>query len=163
METTLEDWDNAYKNLLRWKVVLVKKFIPAMVEKKYGRILFIESASIKQPMENLVLSTSLRLAVIGFAKTLSEEIAASGVTLNILAPGAHNTEAIKRIHLKKSEQTGIPIEQIREEGGKEIPVGFLGNAENFGSLGSWLLSPHSAFITGQTISVDGGTIKGIFG
>lgn len=163
LETTLQDWDTAYKSLLRWKVELTQTFIPQMIQAKYGRIVFIESSSVKQPMENLVLSTSLRLAVVGFAKTFSQEIAKSGVTLNILAPGAHDSPAINRIHQKKSEQTGIAVDIIRKEGIQQIPVGILGNTNDFASLAIWLLSPVSGYITGQTISVDGGSLKTIFG
>ena len=97
------------------------------------------------------------------AKTLSQEIAGSGVTLNIIAPGSHDTAAINRIYQKKSEQTGTPVEQVREAAIKAIPVGALGTAEDFASLATWLLSPHSRYITGQTFSVDGGMVKGIFG
>ncbi|MDE3145155.1 MAG: SDR family oxidoreductase [Bacteroidota bacterium] len=163
LETTIVDWDDAYKNILRWKVALTKAFAPMMMQNKYGRILFLESSSVKQPIENLVLSNSLRLAVIGFAKTFSQEISKSGVTLNIIAPGAHDTSAITRLHVKKSEQTGMPLEQVRKEGIAQMPTGALGNAADFASLAVWLLSPVSKFITGQTITVDGGTIKSIFG
>ena len=163
LETTLSDWDDAYKNILRWKVALTQAFVPKMMNKKYGRILFLESSSVKQPIENLVLSNSLRLAVIGFAKTFSQEISKSGVTLNIIAPGAHDTPAITRLHVKKSEQTGFPLEQVRKEGIEQMPTGALGDAKDFASLAVWLLSPISKFITGQTITVDGGTVKSIFG
>jgi 3-oxoacyl-[acyl-carrier protein] reductase len=163
LETTLEDWDAAYKNLLRWKVELTQTVVPKMIKARYGRIVFVESASVKQPMENLVLSTSLRLAVVGFAKTFSQEIAKTGVTLNVLAPGAHDSPAIRRIHVKRSEQTGIPIEEIRKQGIESIPVGALGDPADFASLAVWLLSPVSGYITGQTISVDGGALHTIFG
>ena len=163
LETTLADWDDAYKNVLRWKVAITKAFAPLMMQNNYGRILVLESSSVKQPIENLVLSNSLRLAVIGFAKTFSQEISKSGVTLNIIAPGAHDTPAITRLHVKKSEQTGMPLEQVRKEGISQMPTGALGNANDFASLAVWLLSPVSKFITGQTITVDGGTIKSIFG
>jgi 3-oxoacyl-[acyl-carrier protein] reductase len=134
-----------------------------MVKNKYGRILFIESATVKQPLENLVLSNSLRAAVVGMVKTLSQEIASTGVTLNVMAPGSHNTPAIDRIYKKKSEQTGLPFEQVRATAIQQIPVGFLGEAADFASLAAWLLSPYSRFITGQTISVDGGAVRGIMG
>jgi 3-oxoacyl-[acyl-carrier protein] reductase len=163
LETTLNDWDEAYKNILRWKVDITQTFIPAMMKEKYGRIVFIESSSVKQPLENLVLSNSLRLSVVGFAKTLSQEIAKSGVTLNIMAPGSHNTNAIERIYKKKSEQTGMDINEVRSKAIEQIPVGFLGEADDFASLAAWLLSPLSRYITGQTISVDGGMVKSIFG
>jgi 3-oxoacyl-[acyl-carrier protein] reductase len=101
--------------------------------------------------------------VVGMVKTLSQEVALSGVTLNVLAPGSHNTPAIDRIYKKKSEQSGIPFDQVKANAIQQIPVGFLGEAAHFASLAIWLLSPHSNFITGQTITVDGGAVKGIMG
>jgi 3-oxoacyl-[acyl-carrier protein] reductase len=163
METTAEDWDLAYHSLLRWKVLFTQLFLPALMKNRYGRILFIESATVKQPLENLVLSNSLRAAVVGMVKTLSQEVASSGVTLNILGPGSHNTPAIDRIYRKKSDQTGIPFDQVKSTAIEQIPVGFLGEASDFASLATWLLSPYSRFITGQTITVDGGAVKGIMG
>ncbi|HTL10692.1 MAG TPA: SDR family oxidoreductase [Chitinophagaceae bacterium] len=163
METTLEDWDNAYNTLLRWKVSLTKALLPLLQQQQYGRVLYIESSSVKQPLENLVLSNSLRLAVVGFVKTLSQEIAASGVTLNIMAPGSHDTPAIQRVYNKKAEQAGISPAAAREKGIQQIPVGRLGKADDFASLAAWLLSPAAGYITGQTITVDGGTVKSIFG
>lgn len=163
METSLEDWDNAYNSLLRWKVNLTKALLPLMQEKQYGRILYIESSSVKQPLENLVLSNSLRLAVVGFVKTLSQEIASTGITLNIMAPGSHDTPAIQRVYNKKAEQAGISAQEARSRGIQQIPVGRLGNAADFASLACWLLSPGAGYITGQTITVDGGTVKSIFG
>lgn len=159
LETTLEDWDNAYQTILRWKVSLTQTFVPAMMERGYGRILYIESASVKQPLENLVLSNSLRVAVVGMVKTLSQEIAKSGVTLNVLGPGSHNTPAIDRIYHKKSEQTGLPFDEVREKAIAQIPVGALGEASDFASLALWLLSPMSRYVTGETITVDGGSVK----
>lgn len=163
LETTMEDWDAAYNNILRWKVALTKALIPLMQAHNYGRCLFVESYSVKQPVENLVLSNSLRLAVVGMVKTLSIEVAAQSITLNILAPGSHNTPAINRIYKKKSEQTGIDEATVKAAAISQIPVQFLGEAEDFASMAVWLLSKHSRYITGQTISVDGGAVKGTMG
>lgn len=159
LETTLNDWDDAYAKILRWKVEITQTFVPAMINAGYGRIVFIESSSVKQPIENLVLSTSLRLAVVGFVKTLSQEIAKSGVTLNILGPGSHNTPAIDRLYHKKSEQTGLPFDEVKKAGIQQIPVGRLGEAEDFASLAVWLLSKQSGFVTGQTMMIDGGAVR----
>jgi 3-oxoacyl-[acyl-carrier protein] reductase len=163
LETTMEDWDMAYHTVLRWKVNLVKQILPAMLEMTYGRILFVESAAVKEPIENLVLSNSIRLAAIGFMKTLSQEVAASGITVNALAPGSHNTPAIERLVKKKMEQTGMPEEEARKQYVQATKVGFLGSAEDFASLACWLLSPGSRYVTGQTISVAGGALKGTMG
>ncbi|MBK8054419.1 MAG: SDR family oxidoreductase [Saprospiraceae bacterium] len=160
INTEITDWDNAYEKLLRWKVKLTQELLEKFKEQHYGRILYIESAAVKQPIENLILSNSLRMAVVGFVKTLSQEVAHQGITLNILAPGYHATPAMERLFANKSMLLGISPEDARKEFEKETKVGFLGDPENFASLAVWLLSPHSRFITGQTISVDGGLIKG---
>jgi len=163
LETTLADWDHAYQLLLRWKVAITQAFVPTMVANGYGRLVFVESVSVKQPIENLVLSTSLRLGVVGMVKTLSQEIAKSGVTLNVLAPGSHDTPAVDRLYHKKSEQTGMPFNMVKEAAINNIPVGSLGDPNDFAGLALWLLSPASRFITGQTITVDGGSVRGIMG
>lgn len=119
--------------------------------------------SVKQPVENLVLSNSLRLSVVGFVKTLSQEIADRGITLNILAPGYHDTQAMQRLFVKKSQVQNISVEEAGKQFEDEIKMGKMGNPDEFASLAIWLLSPHSRYITGQTISVDGGLIKSVFG
>lgn len=161
--TELGDWDDAYKQLLRWKVKLTKLILPIMEEYGYGRMVFIESASVKQPIENLVLSNSLRMAVVGFVKTLSGEVATSGITCNILAPGYHATSAMERLFINKSVLLGIDIDAAKSEFEKEVAVGRLGDPMEFASLATWLLSEKSGYITGQTISVDGGLIRGSMG
>ncbi len=163
INTEITDWDNAYRNILRWKVKLTQELLEKFEEQKYGRILFIESVSVKQPIENLILSNSLRMAVVGFVKTLSQEIAEKGITLNILAPGYHATPAMERLYANKSMLLGISPDEAMNEYIKETKVGHLGNPDDFASLAAWLLSPQSRFITGQTISVDGGLVKGSMG
>ena len=163
LETELSEWDTAYNSLLRWKIELTKAVMPKFLSQKYGRIVYIESSSVKQPVANLALSNSIRLAVVGFVKTLSQEVAKSGITLNILAPGFHNTPAAERLYIKRSEVKNISIMEAETEYKAEIPVGRMGDPVEFGYLAAWLLSPLSGYITGQTISVDGGSIKGVMG
>ncbi len=160
INTEITDWDNAYEKLLRWKVKLTQELLEKFQEQEYGRILFIESAAVKQPIENLILSNSLRMAVVGFAKTLSQEVAHQGITCNILAPGYHATPAMERLFANKSLLLGISSDEAKKEFEKETKVGHLGDPEDFGSLAVWLLSSHSRFITGQTISIDGGLVRG---
>ncbi|MBU8892287.1 MAG: SDR family oxidoreductase [Bacteroidales bacterium] len=163
LETELADWDDAYRKLLRWKVDIVKRLIPRFVKQDYGRILFLESSSVKQPIENLVLSTSLRMSVVGLAKTISEELSENGITANVLAPGSHNTSALDRLIHKKAEIKSISFESAKMEFEKGTKVGFLGNPDDLASMAVWLLSPLSKFVTGQTISIAGGAIKSVFG
>ncbi len=163
LETEMEDWDNAYLSLVKWKVRLTKKIIPAFIANKYGRLLFVESKSVKQPVENLVLSNSMRLAVVGFVKTLSQEVAHHGITMNIMAPGYHDTPAMERIFAKKASVKKISIEEARKSIESEIAMGKMGDPKDFAQMALLLLSPSSNFINGQTISVEGGLIKGTFG
>lgn len=162
VNTNMMDWDNAYNSLLRWKVKVAKELMPVFEKNEYGRIVFIESASVKQPINNLILSTSLRLAVVGFVKTLSTEIADKGITLNILAPGYHATPRMEQLFENKALLLGISPKEAQEDFEQEISVGRLGNPNDLASLATWLLSPNSGYVTGQTISIDGGLIKGTF-
>jgi len=163
LETDLTDWDEAYQNILKWKVEITKAFLPIFRSQEYGRIVYIESSSVKQPVENLVLSNSLRLAVVGFVKTLSNEIANEGITLNIMAPGFHDTPAAQRLFVKRAEVENISVEAAKKKYEKEIKVGRTGDTLEFGMMAAWLLSPFSGYVTGQTISIDGGVIKGTMG
>lgn len=162
IKTVISDWDNAYESLLRWKVKLTQQIIPLLKSEPYGRILYIESSSVKQPIENLVLSNSLRLAVVGFVKSLSQELGDSGITCNVIAPGYHATPAMDRLFIKRSETEGISSEDAKDAFEKEILVGQMGDPEDLASLACWILSPYSRYITGQTITVDGGLVKSTF-
>ena len=158
-ETTLTDWDEAYRQLVRWKVEITQTFLPVFIKQGYGRFLYIESSAVKQPLENLVLSTSLRLSVVGFVKTLSQEIPDKGVTFNILAPGYHYTAAVERLINKKSETEKISKKEAKTLLEKSIPMKRTGNVDHFASLAIWLLSPLSNYVTGQVFTIDGGVVK----
>ncbi len=159
----LSDWDDAYRTVFRWKIALTQALLPLMTKNNYGRLLYIESVSTKQPVENLVLSNAMRLAVTGYVKTLSQEIGASGITLNILAPGYHSTPRMKNLFSRNSELKGISEREIRKNISDQTAVKKIGNPEDFASLAIWLLSSYSNYITGQTITVDGGLVKGTMG
>ncbi|MDZ7719003.1 MAG: SDR family oxidoreductase [Balneolaceae bacterium] len=163
LETDMKDWDSSWQLVMRWKIDLALRLAPILTEKEYGRMLFIESQSVKQPLPSLVLSNSFRAGVVGFAKSLALEIAKDGVTVNVIAPGAHETPAIDRVIKNNSSIQGVSYDEAKKKMEKNIPVGRMGKAEELASLAAWLLSPHSGYITGQTISHEGGVIKGIFG
>ena len=163
MNTSMEEWDKAYQSVFRWKVALSKKIISKMLPHKYGRIVYVESVTIKQPVENLVLSNAMRLAVTGYVKTLSQEIGDTGITMNILGPGYHATDRMNKLFITNSELKNIPVEDIKEQFIKNTKVGFLGDPDDFASLALWLFSPYSRYITGQTITVDGGLVLGTMG
>ncbi|MFC2087501.1 SDR family oxidoreductase [Bacteroidota bacterium] len=160
LETEMNDWDEAYKNIVSWKVYLTKCLIPLFKKNNYGRIVYIESASVKQPLENLILSTSMRLAVIGFVKSVSQELIGSGINFNILAPGYHKTPAVDRLIQKKAEIENITFESAQKIMEDNLPMKKSGNPDDFATLALWLLSPLSEFVSGQVYSVDGGILKG---
>lgn len=155
-ETSLDDWDDAYRLLLRWKVELAKRILPIFLKQQTGRFLFSESASINGPIANLVLSNSYRMAVVGFVKTLVKELPGTGITANIIAPGYHDTPALNRLFKKVAEQRGISEEEARETSRSKVPVGHFGKPDDFASLAAWLLSPAANFASGQIFTLDGG-------
>lgn len=159
-ETDLDDWDKAYHQLLRWKVALTRALLPHFKTKQYGRIVYLESASVKQPIDNLVLSTSLRLSVVGMMKTVSQELAGHGITFNMIAPGSHNTPAIDRLIQKQADMQKISFKESKAIFIEKQPSKNMGKPEGPGSLAAWLLSPLSEFVNGQVYAIDGGTVKG---
>ncbi len=158
-EAQLKDWDEAYQKLLRWKVEITQKLLPVFKKQQYGRVVYIESSSVKQPIENLVLSTSMRLAVVGMMKTVSQEVSGQNISFNIIAPGSHATPAIERLIKKQSELKGISNEAARKAWIDAIPAGKMGNPDYLGSLAAWLLSPFAEFVTGQIYALEGGAVK----
>jgi 3-oxoacyl-[acyl-carrier protein] reductase len=160
METKMKDWDEAYHNILRWKIELTQTFLPRFIKQNYGRFVYIESSAVKQPLENLVLSTSMRLSVVGAIKTLSQELPDKGVTFNILAPGYHYTPAVERLINKKALDEKISKKQAKKLLEDRIPMKKTGDVDNFAGLATWLLSPFSEYITGQIFAVDGGVLRG---
>ena len=163
METSPEQWLGAFNTVLLWKVKLLQRLMPRLIDANYGRILLIESVSVKQPVKQLVLSNAYRAAVAGMVRTLADEVAGNGITLNILAPGYHETNAMKRLFVKKAETKSITVEQAREIFTSETGTGKMGNPDHFAELAAWLLSPSSEYITGQVISVAGNLVNGIMG
>jgi 3-oxoacyl-[acyl-carrier protein] reductase len=159
VETSINDWDEAYRQLVRWKIEITATFLPVFLKQGYGRFLYIESSAVKQPLENLVLSTSLRLSVVGFVKTLSQEIPDKGITFNILAPGYHYTPAAERLINKKAEDLKISRKEAKAFMENAIPMKRMGNVDHFASLAVWLLSPLADYVTGQVYTIDGGIVK----
>lgn len=163
MDTKLKDWDNAYKSLVRWKIRITKKLVQRFMSSGGGKILFLESISVKQPVPNLALSNSMRMAMVGYVKTLSDEVGCKGVNMNILAPGYHDTDAMKRIITKKALVNKVSEAEAKQVIEAETKMGKFGDPKDLASLAVWLFSDYGNYITGQTISVDGGLTRGVFG
>jgi 3-oxoacyl-[acyl-carrier protein] reductase len=162
LETNMEEWDEAYQTVVRWKIHLVKKLLPNFQKHQYGKILFVESITVKEPVPNLVLSNSMRMAIIGMAKTLSQEVGKDGITINTLAPGYHLTQRLMNIFEKRSQVANTSVEAVKKQFEQQTAVKKIGKPEHFAKQAILLLSPLSAYITGQVITIDGGVMKGVF-
>jgi 3-oxoacyl-[acyl-carrier protein] reductase len=121
----------------------------------------VTSIAVKQPIENLMLSNSLRAAVTGWARTLANEVGASGVTVNNLLPGYTRTERVEELALANAKRDGITPEQAVARWEREIPLGRLAEPREFAALAAFLASERASYITGQSIAVDGGWIKSL--
>jgi 3-oxoacyl-[acyl-carrier protein] reductase len=158
---TMEDWDRATALLLRSTVELAAAALPGMKERRWGRILAVTSVAVRQPVDNLILSNSLRAAVTGFAKTLAREVASHGVTVNTILPGYTATERVTELNRANAEREGIDPAEIQARLEASIPLGRLAEPEEFAALAAFLASERAGYITGGAFAVDGGWLRGL--
>lgn len=158
---TADDWDSATNVLLRSAVTLTRAVLPGMRARKWGRILNITSIAAKQPVDGLMLSNSLRAAVIAFAKTLANEVASDGVTVNNLLPGYTRTERVIDLSQQIAARESIEESSVYARWEAEIPMRRIGEPREFAALAAFLASERASYITGQSIAVDGGWIKNL--
>jgi 3-oxoacyl-[acyl-carrier protein] reductase len=156
-----DDWERATRLTLTSALGLTRAVLPGMRERRWGRILNITSITVKQPVENLMLSNSLRAAVTGFARTLANEVAADGVTVNNLLPGYTRTERVDELARAAAAREGISETQARARWEAEIPMRRLGEPREFAALAAFLASERAGYITGTSITVDGGWVRSL--
>lgn len=157
-----DDWEFAFKQILMSTVRFTRLVLPKMKEKKWGRIINVTSLSVKQPVDNLILSNSLRSAVTAFAKTLSNQVGKYNITVNNVAPGYTLTSRLYELAVVKAKQSGVSHEDILSSMANEVPLKRLASPEEVASLIVYLASEQAAYITGSTIAVDGGIIKSTY-
>ncbi|HKP69350.1 MAG TPA: SDR family oxidoreductase [Pyrinomonadaceae bacterium] len=157
-----ESWDQAVNGLLFSVVELTRLLLPGMKERRWGRILNVTSIAAKQPVDNLILSNSVRAGVTGFAKTLANEVAEYGVTVNNILPGYTATERVEELAQTIAAREGVDASAIRARWEAEIPMKRLGSPHEFGALAAFLVSERASYITGSSIAVDGGWIRSLF-
>ncbi len=148
-----EDWDKAYNQLLVSAVGLINAFLPGMKQQRWGRIISITSMAVKQPVNNLILSNSVRASVVGLIKTLSNELGMYNITVNNVMPGYTETARLKEL---------IENNPSFASAKTEIPLGRFGKPEEFAAAVAFLASERASYITGVSLAVDGGWIKGMF-
>jgi 3-oxoacyl-[acyl-carrier protein] reductase len=157
-----EVWRQAIAQNFESVVNLVRAALPGMKERRWGRIVNVTSISVKQPVAGLILSNSLRAGVTGFAKTISNEVGPYNVTVNCVLPGYTRTERLVHLAESVAERDGTTIEGAYEGWAEEVPMERLGEPEELGAVAAFLCSERASYVTGQSLAVDGGWIKGLF-
>lgn len=158
---TSEAWDTAVRQNLGSVLELTRAVLPGMKERGWGRIVNVTSIAVKQPVDNLILSNAVRAAVTGFARTLANEVAAHGVTVNNVMPGYTRTDRVTELAARNAAQRGTTPAAEIERWEREIPMRRLGAPEEFAALVAFLCSARASYITGTSIPVDGGWIKSL--
>ncbi|MFZ1290747.1 MAG: SDR family oxidoreductase [Melioribacteraceae bacterium] len=159
---TEENWDFAFEQVLKSSVRFTKLVLPNMKEKKWGRIINITSISVKQPIDNLLLSNSFRSAVTAFAKTLSNQVGQFNITINNVAPGLTLTGRLEELVKVRAKEANISKEEMLNKMANDIPLKRLAKPEEIASAVIYLSSEIGGYINGQTIVVDGGFNKSTY-
>jgi 3-oxoacyl-[acyl-carrier protein] reductase len=161
LATTHDDWRKAVDQNLLSTVYFAREVIPHMQKKRWGRILTITSITTKQPVSDLVLSNSVRAAVVGLVKSLANEFGKDGILVNNVAPGFTATDRLKSLAQTRSAASGQSQSEIFEAWASDSAVKRLGEPREVAETILWLASQRASYITGQTILVDGGVYKGV--
>ena len=157
-----EDWEAAFNLTLMSAVRLIRGILPLMRIQKEGSVLTITSLSVKEPVDQLLLSNVFRSGVTSLVKSLSNELAVDNIRVNNLFPGRIDTDRVKSLDKTLAENSGLSINEIKTKFEKNIPLGRYGTTEEFGKAGAFLLSPAASYITGASLAVDGGIIKTVW-
>ncbi|QND52953.1 SDR family oxidoreductase [Phyllobacterium sp. 628] len=149
-------WRTQFEAMFLSGVRIASHFVPRMREKRWGRILVVSSTSVREPIAGLTASNALRAAVAGWAKSLAGEVAADGVTVNLLLAGRLATDRTDKLDRMDAEALGIDVSVVSAQSQAEVPVGRYGTAEEFGAVAAFLASQQASYVTGAAIPIDGG-------
>lgn len=161
MDVTDEQWQASFDSILLSAARLVRAVVPSMREAGWGRILFVTSTAAKQPLPFLVLSNATRPGVHGLAKTLSQELGGDGITVNCVCPGIVQGTRAEEILNYRSQREGITAEELEANVRQTIPLGRVATVQDLASALTFLASEPASYITGQSLSVDGGLSKSV--
>jgi 3-oxoacyl-[acyl-carrier protein] reductase len=161
LDITIDEWRTAVDLTLMSAVYFAREVLPRMQRNRWGRLLTITSVSVKQPIDGLLLSNSLRAAVTGLAKTLANEFGSSGITVNNVCPGYTLTARLEELGAKAAQAGGKKLEDVIHGWASQVPIGRLARPEEFAALVAFLASERASSINGATVPVDGGWVKGL--
>jgi 3-oxoacyl-[acyl-carrier protein] reductase len=154
-------WQDAADLLLFSTIRMIRAVVPHMERRGGGAILVSTSSSVKEPVPNLGLSTVLRASVSALSKTLAGELAARKIRVNQIIPGRIDTDRVRHLDAVNAKKAGITADQAKTKAVGAIPMGRYGNPDEFGRVGAFLLSDAASYMTGATVQVDGGQIRGV--
>ena len=160
-QVTEEQWRQAFELTMMSTVRCIHEALPHMVRNEWGRIVTFASSSVKQPIENLLLSNVFRLGVVGLSKTIATQYAADNVLINVLSPGRIATDRVAYLDDQTAQQRGIPVDEVRRQAQTQIPMGRYGAPDEFARVAVFLGSAANGYMTGQTLYVDGGLVKSV--
>ena len=159
IEKNIEDYQVAFDLLFKCSVLTSKLALKHMQNVNWGRIINVASISIKEPLNYLVLSNSIRAALVTWAKSLSVDVAKNNITVNNILTGYFDTERIEQLISKKAEKMGIPVSEVRKAMEESVPMKRIGKPEEYANLVCFLASDQASYITGTNIPIDGGLLK----
>ena len=155
-------WLSGYENTLMSAVRLIRAVLPEMRHKKSGSILTVTSSSVKEPIDNLLLSNVYRSGVTSLVKSLSFQVAKDQIRINNLVPGFFDTERLKELDLRNSGEWRLSLKNVRKINFDKIPMGRYGDPEEFGKAAIFLLSEAASYVTGETFVIDGGKMRTVW-
>jgi 3-oxoacyl-[acyl-carrier protein] reductase len=156
-----QSWLTAFESMAVSLFRITEALLPAMLEAGWGRIITIGSSGVEQPIPNLALSNAVRGAIASWSKSLAAEVAASGITVNMVLPGRIDTERVRALDAARAAKLAACVADVQRASLNEIPIGRYGRAEELGALVAFLASRQASYMTGSMLRVDGGLIKGL--
>lgn len=155
------EWIKHFETMAANLFHVTTSLLPQMQERGWGRIITIASSGVEQPIPNLALSNGVRAAVVGWSKTLANEVAGDGITVNIVMPGRIHTQRVNELDGAAAKRTGTEVEDVAAKSRATIPAGRYGRPEEFADVVTFLASARASYVTGSRIRIDGGAIKSV--